>query len=84
MQYSKTDSQSNSNSRTKESSEQTRRASASETITELPHESPPRLPKDLPSPRHRPGEPILYDPPVSGVEVFPANFPEWNREQHLP
>lgn len=35
--------------------------------TDLPPRSPDRfpgkLPDDLPSPRHRPGEPIMYDPP---------------------
>lgn len=34
-------------------------------ITDLPGKEtdPQRTPRDLPSPRHRPGEPILYDPP---------------------
>ena len=33
-------------------------------ITDLPGKEPKEQPKDLPSPRHRPGEPILYEPPV--------------------
>ena len=33
-------------------------------ITDLPGRERPRIPRDLPSPRHRPGEPIMYDPPV--------------------
>ena len=34
-------------------------------ITDIPLRVPEQKPPmDLPSPRHRPGEPILYDPPV--------------------
>ncbi len=33
-------------------------------ITDLPEREEPLKPRDLPSPKHRPGEPILYDPPV--------------------
>ena len=34
-------------------------------ITDLPVREPEQKPlRDLPSPRHRPGEPIMYDPPV--------------------
>ncbi|MBQ7325320.1 MAG: hypothetical protein IJW98_06230 [Clostridia bacterium] len=36
-------------------------------ITDIPVREPEQKPiRDLPSPRHRPGEPIMYDPPVSG------------------
>ncbi|MBQ8382198.1 MAG: hypothetical protein IJX47_03230 [Clostridia bacterium] len=34
-------------------------------ITDLPGKEDPRQPRDLPSPRHRPGEPILFDPPYA-------------------
>lgn len=54
-------------------------------ITDLPSRQPDhQIPRDLPSPRHRPGEPILYDPPASEIAPLPTSFPEWNREQHLP
>ncbi len=32
-------------------------------ITDLPGRETPPAPRDLPSPRHRPGEPLMYDPP---------------------
>lgn len=32
-------------------------------VTDLPSKEPQKAPRDLPSPRHRPGEPIMYDPP---------------------
>ncbi|MBQ8287716.1 MAG: hypothetical protein IJX76_02965 [Clostridia bacterium] len=35
-------------------------------ITDLPGKENPRQPRDLPSPRRRPGEPILFDPPYDG------------------
>lgn len=41
-----------------------------------PEKAPPTSPSDLPLPRHRPGEPLMYDPPVSGVETFPLTFPD--------
>lgn len=36
----------------------------SHVITDLPGKEPKRQPQDLPSPRHRPGQPVMYDPPV--------------------
>lgn len=45
--------------------------------TDLPPASNPSpLPSDLPLPRHRPGEPLMYDPPANGVEVFPISDPD--------
>lgn len=45
-------------------------------ITDLPHKEPAKQPRDLPSPRHRPGEPILYDPPVDmGMDRIPMVDP---------
>ncbi len=38
--------------------------SISENVTKNFLTEHPQPPRDLPSPRHRPGEPILYDPPV--------------------
>lgn len=38
-------------------------------ITDIPVREPEQKPpRDLPSPRHRPGEPIMYDPPVTGEQ----------------
>lgn len=42
--------------------------------TDLP-EKKPQTPNDLPLPRHRPGEPIMYDPPASGLEIYPITDP---------
>lgn len=36
-------------------------------ITDLPGREKPPSPRDLPSPRHRPGEPIMYDPPYDSA-----------------
>ena len=47
-------------------------------ITDLPDREPRKEPKDLPSPRHRPGEPILYDPPMDeGMEHLPMVDPTY-------
>lgn len=43
---------------------------------DFPERGSPKQPSDLPLPRHRPGEPIMYDPPVSGIETFPISDPE--------
>jgi hypothetical protein len=44
-------------------------------ITDLPVREPEQKPPmDLPSPRHRPGEPIMYDPPV-GRDQRPIDPP---------
>lgn len=43
----------------------------------LPSDFPPDAqPSDLPLPRHRPGEPLMYDPPANGVEIFPISDPD--------
>ncbi len=43
----------------------------------LPTDLPPAAqPSDLPLPRHRPGEPLMYDPPANGVEIFPISDPD--------
>lgn len=51
--------------------------------TDLPDQAPKKLParspSDLPLPRHRPGEPIMYDPPTDGVETFPITSPDSDR-----
>lgn len=45
-------------------------------ITDLPHPQAPHEPKEQPTPRHRPGEPILYDPPADGMPmVAPTHSP---------
>lgn len=45
-------------------------------ITDLPHRKAPNQPKEQPSPPHRPGEPILYDPPTHGMPmVDPTHSP---------
>lgn len=33
---------------------------------DLPGKTPTKLPTDLPIPRHRPGEPLMYDLPEQG------------------
>ncbi|MGM9647988.1 MAG: hypothetical protein ACI3YH_07650 [Eubacteriales bacterium] len=40
-------------------------------VTDLPGKENPPEPRDLPSPRHRPGEPILFDPPYDvGIDLY--------------
>ena len=55
----------------------------SHVITDLPDRKSPNPPKDLPrelpSPRHRPGEPILYDPPMDvGMDRIPIVDPTYS------
>lgn len=51
----------------------------SHVITDLPGKEPKRQPKDLPSPRRRPGEPILYDPPAEdGMSRIPVMDPTYD------
>ena len=49
----------------------------SHVITDLPAKEPANKPKDLPMPRHRPGEPILYDPPmeIDRVSLIDPTYP---------
>ncbi len=45
-------------------------------VTDLPGREVQPLPRDLPSPRHRPGEPILFDPPYNELIQPGAPFNE--------